>query len=570
MFQSAASQAMFTERSRTHPGFADLPSVADGIATGPPAPNEIRARQTEAMEDLTARYNLDETADPQANPWAPRAGDQPPFNPPQPAQLTQQAAHHQQQQITQQDPPLQPPAAQTHLTTSIPNPGDWYTQHGSSAQPPPPASTSQPNYRRLSAADLATIRACLPNIAQLSDEAINSTDMQLLIKLNAGAKDSQNTDINAAVIAAAAAAAQFSGFAPAAQDPGVKMAKNLEKLRANPTLVSEGYDDRISVLHSARFLGGMVASGTNIWLMARDIIGLEGLVPLANYDLACIGLHGSVSTRGCIEAHNPGSTNLCLKMFSPVNISTTAGAARKFTLADDDGAVSVGEHMQEIKAMNTFEHAIRALCGITRLIMPWNLSFEAINGFLHATSFGLPELENDPDRVGKLVRFVNYVLGMNAASWQRKEPFLTCGALKQEFGTYLHCQAAGAPKHVAMAATYQPATQPQNKNIGGGGGGNRGGRFSRPFYGSGYQGQGGGQGRGGQHFGGGSQHGGRGGQQGGGGANMVLCQNFNKGTCQNHYSNCHLWSGLRVFHLCSARKADGKICRERHPANQHH
>ncbi len=189
--------------------------------------------------------------------------------------------------------------------------------------------------------------------------------------------------------------------------------------------------------------------------MAREVIPLEGYTPLANYDLDCIGLGGSVTAKGCLEAHNPGSTNICLKMFSPENLSTTAGAARKFTIADDDGAVSVGEHMKEITEMNALQNAMRVLCAITRLIMPWNLSYCAIDGFLYSSNYGFTELGNDPLRVQKLVKFVNYALGRNAAAWQRKEPFLTTGALKQEFGTYLQCQASGAfvPAAPAAAAT---------------------------------------------------------------------------------------------------------------------
>jgi hypothetical protein len=69
------------------------------------------------------------------------------------------------------------------------------------------------------------------------------------------------------------------------------MAKNLEMLRANPLYIPEGHDDRFSLLHDARFLAGAVASGVDLWRMAREVIPLEGYTPLANYDLDCIGLH---------------------------------------------------------------------------------------------------------------------------------------------------------------------------------------------------------------------------------------------------------------------------------------
>jgi hypothetical protein len=409
--------------------------------------------------------------------------------------------------------------------------------------------------------------------------------MDTLLQMNQQAQQApQATDMQTAMLAAAAAAVQYSqlaGFNPTAQDPGVKMAKNLEKLKTNPVTVPEGLDDRIGILHCARFLGGAVTSGPALWLMARKVIGLDGLTPLANYDLACMGLSGSVTLKGCIEAHNPGSQNLCLKQFSPENLSTTAGAARKFTLADDDGAVSVGEHMKEITEMATLQHAMRALCGLTRIIMPWNFSFEAIHGFLYASNFGLPELKDDPLRVPKLVKFVNYVLGVNAAAWQREESFLTCGQLKQEFGVFLQCQVSGA---FVPASTLPSQPHHQNKQAGRGrgggyrgGGGFRGGRdgFNRGRGGFQYHG-----GRGASNQGGGGPNHG-----GGGGGNplynsipggywtptgyVILCKRFNLGSCKNAANNCALPTGQKAHHLCAGRKANGDICKEQHAYVDH-
>jgi hypothetical protein len=70
---------------------------------------------------------------------------------------------------------------------------------------------------------------------------------------------------------AAAAAAHFANINPSKPtDPGIKMAKTLEKLRANPIEVPAGLDDRISVLHDGRYLPGTVASAKKQWLDARQ------------------------------------------------------------------------------------------------------------------------------------------------------------------------------------------------------------------------------------------------------------------------------------------------------------
>jgi hypothetical protein len=101
---------------------------------------------------------------------------------------------------------------------------------------------------------LAVIRKCLPNIKDLSDEILSTTPMETLLQFNQAATPSHTPD-NVAMYAAAAAA-QFTSFNPAAQDPGVKMAKNLEMLRANPLYIPEGHDDRFSLLHDAGFWPG--------------------------------------------------------------------------------------------------------------------------------------------------------------------------------------------------------------------------------------------------------------------------------------------------------------------------
>jgi hypothetical protein len=525
------------------------------------------------------------------NPWASRGYNHQQYRP--------QVFQHQQTHQLEQLPPQQQPdqlmnqqqhpqqQAQDNQQGFIQNPGVWedgfdyYDQDQGGYQ----EQQQEPQPSQLSSTDLTTIRALFPNLKDLSDSFLSSTPMSTLLQMSQQAQQApQASDMQAAMLAAAAAAVQYSqlaGFNPTAQDPGVKMAKNLENLKKNPVTIPEGQDDRINILHSARFLGGAVTSGPALWLMARKVIGLEGLTPLANYDLACMGLSGSVTLKGCIEAHNPGSQNLCLKQFSPENLSTTAGAARKFTLADDDGAISVGEHMKEITEMATLQHAMRALCGLTRIIMPWNFSFEAIHGFLYASNFGLPELKDDPLRVPKLVKFVNYVLGVNAAAWQREESFLTCGQLKQEFGVYLQCQVSGAFVPAASSSSAQPQNQQKQGGRGRGSGYRGGGGFRGGF----------GRGRGGSQYGtgrGGFHHSGGGGgapQGGGGGGNplynsipggywtptgyVILCKRFNLGSCKNAAANCALPTGAKAHHLCAGRKANGDICKEQHAYIDH-
>jgi hypothetical protein len=83
-----------------------------------------------------------------------------------------------------------------------------------------------------------------------------------------------------------------------AMDPEAKMAKALDDLRASPAVYEAGADDRSSFLHPARFLAGPVCSLRQLWLLAREVIGLGPLVALSGYDLETLGLDGCVTTKG--------------------------------------------------------------------------------------------------------------------------------------------------------------------------------------------------------------------------------------------------------------------------------
>jgi hypothetical protein len=93
----------------------------------------------------------------------------------------------------------------------------------------------------------------------MSDAFLRSTSIGTLVELNRGSVPANNIDFQSFASQAAAAAAAHltsAGNRDKENDPGVKMAKALENIRANPTQVKAGEDDRIQKLHPARFLGG--------------------------------------------------------------------------------------------------------------------------------------------------------------------------------------------------------------------------------------------------------------------------------------------------------------------------
>jgi hypothetical protein len=399
--------------------------------------------------------------------------------------------------------------------------------------------------------DLIALRALLPNLQAMSDQFMASADTAMLIQLNAAAapiQQHQPFDYATAAAHAAAAAQHVPGQAPT--DPSVRMAKNLENMKGNPIVILEGRDDRITTLHPARFLGGTVCGTKKLWRTARDHIPLEGIEPLATYDFS-IGLGGCITPRGIMELHNPASQNLSLKMFTSANM-TSSSISRRLTLVDGDSAVSVGDNLKDIINLESFIHAMRALCEAAHFICPWNFSFTALNGFLISSNYAARDLAGNRDRVAVLVDFVNHVFKLNANSWIQREDFLSSGELKNTWDEFF----ANQPAHLlTAAATAQPATQFQSTPQ----------RYRRGSGRSGYS------------------------------ANrnqnqnqavpavpnlsvpppaapptqLPVCRNFNSNACLNQWDRSFLASGTRALHVCYVAIGQGQLCRQNHSRPNH-
>jgi hypothetical protein len=349
------------------------------------------------------------------------------------------------------------------------------------------------------------------------------------------------------------------------------MARTLERLRQNPVTVPAGLDDRISVLHEGRFLPGTVAPCKKQWTEGRKKTGIDGTDPLATYDMASAGLGGCVTNQGWFHLANPGSSGLCLKQFSSQNIGNTAGFSRRFSLADGEAAINIGDDLKEIADVATFTHAIRVMTYAARHVMPWNHSFPALDNFLFGVQYCPKELANSPNKIQELVNFVNHVLGVNAQNYINEENFLTAPDLTREFAVWIQSRPA--------AAVSAAITDGQPKQFGQNYGFNRSWQRGRGSYsnqrGGGHSGQ--------YHSGGGgaitggpggqsqpSQVANRGGQFSRANSSKIICRRFNAGTCMNHYSRCFLpVTNDKAYHVCNVTNAQGNVCGSYHAAYEH-
>jgi hypothetical protein len=149
-------------------------------------------------------------------------------------------------------------------------------------------------------ADFGNIWRMLPALKDIPAEMLRCLPVSTVLQLNeALARETRNKKM---------------------MDADAKLQHNAEALAAAPTKVAGGHDNRGSILHEARFLGGAGSSAQCIWLKAREVLGTEGVPALGNYDMDAIGCGGSVTAKGWQELHNPASPNLNLKHFHMGNV----------------------------------------------------------------------------------------------------------------------------------------------------------------------------------------------------------------------------------------------------------
>jgi hypothetical protein len=98
----------------------------------------------------------------------------------------------------------------------------------------------------------------------MPDEMLVAIDLATLIALQKslqptvqqGSADPMSVASEAADMWAAAAARISGSLQKLDEDPAIMMVKTLESLRSNLVAVAAGLDDRCTILHPARFLGG--------------------------------------------------------------------------------------------------------------------------------------------------------------------------------------------------------------------------------------------------------------------------------------------------------------------------
>ena len=213
-----------------------------------------------------------------------------------------------------------------------------------------------------------------------------------------------------------------------AKDADDRLAANKAVLASTFTSVQEGRDNRCSVLHPGRFLGGAGCSAAKLWLAAREALGTVSHPPIGNYDMGAVGLAGYVSAKGWTEAHNLQNPKVQVKMYNINNCGLRSSSKK------------AGDDPDDIQDAGEFKLALRVMRTVFQFTQPWNLSVLAIEGFFMQNNFCHHDLSNVEKKAWYLSKFTDFAMAQNADRWRDAEPFLSTGDLKVLWGSFFSAQ----------------------------------------------------------------------------------------------------------------------------------
>lgn len=370
---------------------------------------------------------------------------------------------------------------------------------------------------------LENLKRKFPFLREYTDEFIRSTGVDVLIKAETASMKMKNFDQS--------------------RKAEEKLLCNRESMANVQYNVEAGKDNRLDLLHDARFLPGAACSAGKLWLQARKVIGAKGHSAISSYDMSSFGLGGCVSPKGWVELHNPSSNSISIKMFSMGSSSSSSMSKGKNS---QDSDIPDMEDLSELK------NAVRVLKGAMHTVHPWNRSVDAIESFLVATNYCSTELSSLNNQVSALTKFIDYILSENANRWRDMEIFLTTREIRLTWADF-----------ASQKLTSMSQKGVSNKN------GSK--QVQQPFKPQGRQGQG--------HFSS---------QPAASQANMLpsqrlgiapfmffddICVRWNLGRCLKPNGTCMTSKGTPLRHVCNFRPDINKptiSCGKDHPATLFH
>ena len=234
-----------------------------------------------------------------------------------------------------------------------------------------------------------------------------------------------------------------------------RLMSNSKKL-VNPSHSGSHSDDSFTQLCPVRVDRYPRTSVQEFISTAKKILPRGGVPPVDGYDLDFLGLGGTVTDRGWVEVHNPGSEFLNLKMFSKANsYSASEGSRTSFSILSSGDAIGIGDCLKDIVSMAEFKQALRSYVAASYFALPWYPAPQALVNFLEHHRY--MEAYIPSNQASTLTRFVNAVMYKNAKSWRTTDiPPLSVEDL---FRTWSHFTADASGSPADFNARFTPDRQ---------------------------------------------------------------------------------------------------------------
>jgi len=240
----------------------------------------------------------------------------------------------------------------------------------------------------------------------------------------------------------------------------VKLSNNRDALEDTSYRVEEGVDNRWSNLHDCRFLPGWGCTSQKMWSRGREVLKNNAHPAIATYDMASVGLAGHVTSQGWVALHNPGSSNLAIRMFSINN------CGRRVAGKNDDNEDNL---LADIVELGELKLAMRVLKEAISFVRPWDKSVAALDGFLHQTNYCASDTDGLDKRAELMAQFIDYILKENSNRWKGREQFLGITELKGTWESFFGSRPQGQLAK-AKQGQKQQGQKSYNNSSGGGGG----------------------------------------------------------------------------------------------------
>lgn len=412
---------------------------------------------------------------------------------------------------------------------------------GESNQPTGPRLGADPGVNRQQAQgnmssreDADMIRRIIPELAHMSDNYLTMHPLDRLMKyvdrMKHAEVEKREKDIEA------------------------RLHQNMERALRSPIVVNHA-DNRLTVLHPARFLPGAAVPLADLWLEARKYWGRNPADALGDFDMMALGLPGVIPSLSWEILHNPGSREISIKRFTVANVARASDGTRTVTSETEDGFL-IKESLKELSDMSELKTAIQNLKLAVQMVRPWDFSVTVLERFLVANDYLDSQLSN-VKKAPAVAAFVDHVLQANAKNWTQSKPFLEIPALKALWdpwwaGHKNELKKEDTQKQGKNQDKWQKSGDNQQKGQGSGKGGYTPAgnwvagsvRIPPP------------------HF------------SGPPGENNI-CRMYNEKTCRNQYNTCVIngkFGPFRLYHLCNhteVKNGKSEICRGKHPKPDH-